>query len=91
MAKQIDHQKWMAFFNETLQELKKGLDQADKKLCKGKDKQTIAMLHTIYDEINRLTIKYEHSHTLNDLNALCYKLTELKPSFILNYQSIIDD
>ncbi len=85
------HEKWMAFFNKNLKELKKDLDQADNRHCKGNDKQIVAMLHSIYDEINRLTIKYDRSHTLNDLNALCYRLTELKPSFILNYQSIIDD
>ena len=82
------HEKWMAFFNQNLRELKKDLDEVKKKPCKGHDKRVVAMLHTIYDEINSLTIKYDQSHTLSDLNAVCYKLTELKPSFILNYQLI---
>lgn len=90
MEHQLNHQQWMAFFNTTLKQLKEDLDCVDKKPLKGRDKKAAYMLHAIYDEIDDLVIKYDQSHQLNDLNALCYKLSELKPSFILNFNSITD-
>ena len=73
----------------TLMEMEEGLSQADQMHLSEEQEETVFQMHKIYNQISEGVEKFAASHEHEDFLCVLDQLEQLKPEFILNYNTLL--
>lgn len=87
--KEVDHERAMKMLQDTLNEMRIELKEVEEMKLSGHKKKMAHQMHEIYDQLALLVDSYDHSDEQSDLNHTFRQLEILKPTFVLNYNHIL--